>query len=74
MCLPAFEPYKICKLMHKHFKDPKDICIVGYPIIDWQGDSQDPLEITARAQQGNYIKALRTRQVLKLFSVPLDSN
>jgi len=50
--------------MHKHFKDPRDLHIIGFPIIDWQGESQDPVEITAREQQSNYIKALRTRQVI----------
>jgi hypothetical protein len=36
ICNPALEPIKFCKLLQKHYNNPREICIVGYPQIDWQ--------------------------------------
>ena len=38
ICNPFLEPFKICKLLEKHFNSPHHICIVGYPQINWQGN------------------------------------
>ena len=42
ICNTALEPIKICKLLQKRFNNPREICIVGYPQIDWQGDPDGP--------------------------------
>jgi hypothetical protein len=38
VCNIMLEPIKMCKLIEKHYNNPKNISIIGYPIIDWQGD------------------------------------
>lgn len=38
VCNIMLEPLKMCKLLEKHYNDPKRISIISYPIIDWQGD------------------------------------
>lgn len=62
ICLPAFEPYKICKLLLKHYK-PSDVRIIGYPLIDWLKTSTDPEEVLARKQYSAYLKAIRGHQI-----------
>ena len=38
VCNISLEPLKMCKLIEKHYNDPKKISIINYPTIDWQGD------------------------------------
>ena len=38
ICNIMLEPFKMCKLIEKHYNHPKSISIIGYPIIDWQGN------------------------------------
>ena len=42
LCNPSLEPIKITKLLEKGFNNPREICIVGYPQINWQGDPDSP--------------------------------
>ena len=46
LCNPALEPIKMCKLLEKSHTNPREICIVGYPQINWQADpdSTGPLK------------------------------
>ena len=41
ICNPFLEPIKICKLLERHFTKPREICIVGYPQINWQADPDE---------------------------------
>ena len=63
VCSPGFEPYKICKLVTKHFKNPRELRIIGYPHLDWLGDTGDPAEEEALAQLERFVKAMRGRQM-----------
>ena len=38
LCNTALEPIKMCKLLEKNHTNPREICIVGYPQINWQAD------------------------------------
>lgn len=38
VCNILLEPLKICKLIEKNYNNPRQISIVNYPMIDWQGD------------------------------------
>ena len=38
VCNILLEPLKICKLIEKNYNNPKNISIINYSAIDWQGD------------------------------------
>ena len=57
VCLPSYEPLKMCKLVHKNLKDPKDVCIIGYTDIDWLVKS------IALKQHMDYTKAERRQRI-----------
>jgi hypothetical protein len=42
ICNPSLEPIKMCKLLQRNYSNPRQVCIVGYPQIDWQGDPDRP--------------------------------
>ena len=60
ICNPALEPIKMCKLLEKHFNGPREVCIVGYPQIDWQGDPDVPGDLQ---EYLNYSAARLAHQV-----------
>lgn len=62
VCLPAFEPYKMCKLLLRHYQ-PRNARLIGYPDIDWLGESRDPGKAAARKQYQDYTMAIRTHQI-----------
>ena len=62
ICNTAYEPIKMCKILMKHFKNPRDIRIIGYPDINWRAnpDSPGPLKNYinyATARLGHYVQA-----------------
>lgn len=60
VCNIMLEPLKICKLIERNYNDPRNISIIGYPIIDWQGD---PDEEGGLKRYLNYISARLGHQV-----------
>ena len=43
----------MCKLLEKRFNNAREICIVGYPQIDWQGDPDSPGDLSDYLQYSN---------------------
>ena len=60
ICNIMLEPFKICKLIEKHYNHPKDISIIGYPVIDWQGNPNDDNDLMRYL---NYISARLGHQI-----------
>ena len=60
ICNIMLEPFKICKLIEKHYNHPKDISIIGYPVIDWQGNPNNDNDLMRYL---NYISARLGHQI-----------
>ena len=60
ICNIMLEPFKICKLIEKHYNHPRNISIIGYPIIDWQGNPSTDEDLKHYL---NYIAARLGHQV-----------
>jgi hypothetical protein len=68
VCNIMLEPIKMCKLTEKHYNSPRNISIINYPIIDWQGDPDTRGDLK---QYLNYSSARLGHQVqsrLRIFS------
>ena len=55
ICNILLEPFKICKLIEKNYNSPKNISVIGYPIIDWQGNPRTDLDLM------NYLNYISSR-------------
>ena len=73
VCNTALEPIKMSSLLMRHFNNPSNIQIIGYPMIDWRSnpDNQGPLKdylAYAHGRLGHTVHAsMVLRKALEVF-------
>jgi hypothetical protein len=67
VCNTALEPIKMSSLLIRHFNNPRNIRIIGYPQIDWRSnpDAEGPLKKYIAYQHGRLGHAVHARAQLK---------